>query len=168
MFRKRRDNQFRRAMTLLEMVLAMSITAVIFTALLPQFRVILNSWATREGTAESLQNARVLIDHLNRNLSKAAKVTAVSDSTTTSGYIEYEDADGDTYRYDVGGGNYVQFGEVGDVGDLAGPVSQFQFTCTDPCDLAAPITDGNSIRFVTLETTLTNPAAMSADRTFTA
>ena len=154
-------------MTLLEMILAISIVSVIFAALLPQFRVILNSWATREGAAESLQNARVLIDHFNRNLSTATKVTAVSDSTTTSGYIEYEDADGDTYRYDVSGGNYVQFGEVGDVDELAGPVSQFQFTCADACDLATPITDGNSIRFVTLVTTLTNPAAMSADRTFT-
>jgi len=170
MFTKRRDNLSRRAMTLLEMVLAMSITAVIFAALLPQFRVVLNSWATREGGAESLQNARVLIDHFNRNLSKAAKVTAVSDSTTTSGYIEYEDAAGDTFRYDVGGGNYVQFGEVNDVYDLAGPVSKLQFTCYDACDLdtaLSPITDANLIHFVEAEATLTNPTAMGQDKTFT-
>ena len=167
MFRKRRDNLSCRAMTLLEMILAMSIVAVIFAALLPQFRVVLNSWATREGTAESLQNARVLIDHINRNLSKATKITAVSDSTTTSGYIEYEDADGDTFRYDVGGTNYVRFGEVGDVDDLAGPVSQFQFTCYSLDDLDTPITNVDYIRCVEYQTTVVNSSALGQDKSFT-
>ena len=166
MFTQRRDNLSCRAMTLLEMILAISIVSVIFAALLPQFRVILNSWATREGTAESLQNARVLIDHINRNLSTAVRITAVSDSSETDGYIQFEDNDGDDLRYEIAGG-YVQFGEVGALSDLAGPVSQLQFTCYDACDLDTSITDVNSIRFVNVQTILTNSAALGQEKTLT-
>jgi len=166
MFTKRRHNLSRRGMTLLEMVLAISITAVVFAALLPQFRVILNSWATREGAAESMQNARVLIDHLNRNLSKAVRITDVSDSSETDGYIQFENNDGDDLRYEIAGGS-VQFGVVGDLYDLAGPVSQFQFSCYDAYDLDTPITDIYNIRFVKVQATLANPTAMGRDITFT-
>ena len=163
----KRHSLSRKAMTILEMVLAMSIVAIIFAAALPQFRAVFNTWDTREGNMETLQNARVLLDHVKQNLTKAARISDVSGPATTSGYIEYEDADENTYRYEVGGNNYVQFGQVGALYDLAGPVSQFQFSCYDACDLDTTITDVNSIRFVTLQTTLPNPAAMSQDKTFT-
>lgn len=156
-----------QGLTLLEMVIALAIITVIFAVIVPQFRMILSSWDSRAGAAETIQNGRILIDHLNRNLAKAVKITAVSDSSATNGYIEFEDNDENTLRYDVAS-NYVEFGVVGDLSDLAGPVSQLQFTCYDACDLDTPITDVNSIRFVKVETTLTNPAAPAQDKTFTA
>ena len=167
MRRIRKYSLFRRALTVLEMVLAMSIMMIVFAALLPQFRVVLNSWDTREANSEIIQNARVLLDHIEQNLSKATKITAVSDPATTTGFIEYENTDGVTYRYDVGANNYVEYGQVGDLYDLAGSVSQLQFSCYDACDLTTTITDVNSIRFVTLQTTLSNAATMGRDRTFT-
>jgi len=154
-------------LTLLEMVIALAIMVIIFAAIVPLFRAILNSWDSKAGAAETIQNGRVLIDHLNHNISKAVKVTAVSGSAVTNGYIEYEDNDGNTCRYDVAS-NYVEFGVVGDLSDLAGPVSQLQFTCYDACDLDTPITDVNSIRCVKVETTLTNSAALGQDKTFIA
>ncbi len=51
-----------KGLTLLEMVIAIAIMAVVFSALLPQFRNISNSWASKQGNAEVLQNGRVLVD----------------------------------------------------------------------------------------------------------
>ena len=159
--------RFSRALTLVEMVIAMAIMAIVFAAILPQFRAIQNSWDSKQGSAETLQNGRVLIDHLNRNLSKAVRITSVSASSETNGYIEFEDNDVNNVRYDVNSTTkYVQFGTVGDLSELAGPVSQLQFTCYDAYDLDTPITDVNSVRFVKVETTLTNSAALGQDETF--
>jgi hypothetical protein len=141
--------------------------AIIFSAVVPQFRVIQNSWDSKQASAETLQNGRVLIDHLNRNLCKAARVTAVSGPSETNGYIEFMDNEGETLRYDIAANNYVEFGEVGDLHELAGPVSQLLFTCYDGNDFDTAITDVNSIRFIKLQTTLTNPAGMGQDKTFT-
>ena len=146
----------------------MAIMAIVFAVLLPQFRAVLNSWSSKAAAAEVLQNGRVLIDHLNRNLAPATRITAVSDFTETVGFIEFEDNDGDTLRYDVDANNYAQFGSVGNLSELAGPVSRLQFTCYDACDLDTPITDVNDIRLVKVEVTLANPAAMGRDMTFTA
>jgi hypothetical protein len=62
----------------------MAIMAIIFAAVVPQIRVIQNSWDTNAGASETLQNGRVLTDHLNRNLSKAASITAVSGPAETT------------------------------------------------------------------------------------
>jgi len=155
------------ALTLVEMVIALAIMAVVFAAVLPQFRAIQNSWDSKAGAAEALQNGRVLMDHLYHNLSKAAQITAVSDSAETNGYIEFQDNAGATFRYDIGEDSYVEFGPMGSLSELAGPVSQLQFACFDACDLDTPITDGNGIRSVKFTTTLLNPSAQGRDRTFT-
>jgi prepilin-type N-terminal cleavage/methylation domain-containing protein len=158
-------------LTIVEMVIAMAIIAIVFAAILPQFRAIMGSWDSKAGSAETLQNGRVLIEHLNRNLSQAVRISAVSESSETSGYIEFENNDANTLRYDVDANSYVEFGIVGELYELAGPVSQFQFTCYDACDLDTPlpdVNDVNSIRFVKVQTTLTNPATLAQDKTFTA
>ena len=98
----------------------MAIMAIVFAAILPQFRAILNSWDSKQASAEILQNGRVLIDHLNHNLTEAARITAVSNFGETAGYLEFEDNDGNTLRYDVDANNYVEFGLVGDLYELAG------------------------------------------------
>ncbi len=154
------------ALTLLEMVIALAIMATVFAAILPLFRSIQNSWDSKQAAAETVQNGRILIDHLNRNLAKAVKITAVSDSATTIGYIQFEDNDGNNLEYDIAN-SYVRFGVVGDLSDLAGPVSQLQFTCYDANDFGTPITDVNHIRSVKVETMLTNSATMGQDKTFT-
>jgi len=154
-----RNNKTRlsAALTLLEMVIAMAIMAIIFAVIVLQFRVIQNSWDSQVGAAETLQNGRVLMDHLYRNLSKAVRITAVSGSAETNGYVEFQDNDANNIRYDVNSTtNYVQFGAVGDLSELAGPVSQLQFTCYDGNDLDTPITDVTAIRCVKVETTLSN------------
>ncbi len=165
----RRNRASRDGLTLMEMVIALTIMTIIFAAILPLFGQIRSGWDSKQAAAETLQNGRILIDHLTRNLAKAVKITAVSNSLETIGYIEFEDNDAETIRYDVNSTTYyVEFGPVGNLSDLAGPVSQFRFTCYDPCDLDSSITDVNSIRFVKAETTVTNSADTSQNKTLTA
>ena len=146
----------------MEMVIALVIMAVVFAAVLPQFRNIQNSWASRQGGSEALQNGRILIEHLNRNLERAVQIKAVSDPTKTNGYIEYEATDGTTYRYEVSSDEYVQFGPVGNLSELAGPVGRLNFICHDAYDLDTPVTDVSIIRAVRVATTLTNQAALGS------
>ncbi len=153
-------------MILLEIVLAIAIMAIILAVLVPQFRIIQNSWDTKVGASETLQNGRELIDHLNRNLSKATRITAVSGPSETNGYIEFIDNDANNVRYDIGVNNYVEFGLAGNLYDLVGPVSQLLFTCYDGIDFTTPTTDVNSIRFIKMQTTLTNPGTLEQDMTF--
>jgi len=164
---KNNKTSLRTGLTLLEMVIAVAIMTIIFTAILPLFASIRNSWDTKQANAELLQNGRVLIDHFYRNLSKAVKVNDVSDSSETDGYIQFEDNDGNNWRYERGTNNYVQFGAPGDLYDLAGPVSALQFTCYGPNDFNNPTTEVNSIRFITVQTTFTNSAVMGHNKTLT-
>ncbi|MHC4437139.1 MAG: type II secretion system protein [Planctomycetota bacterium] len=167
-YMKHRSNKIRfcPALTMLEMVIAIAIMTVVFAVLVPQLRALHNCWDSKVGNAETLQNGRVLKDHLQRNLSSAARITAVSGPADTNGYIEFQDNDSNNVRYDVNSTTgYVQFGPVGNPADLAGPVSQLQFTCYNAFDLDAPITDVNSIRCVKVETTLTNSAGLGRDMT---
>ena len=153
----------------MEMIIAMAMMGIIFAAIVPLFGQIRNSWDSKQAAAETLQNGRILIDHLNSNLSRAIRITAVSDSSQANGYIEFEDNDANDLRYDVNSTTgYVEFGSVGELYDLAGPASQLQFTCYDACDLDTPITDVNFIRFVKVEATLTNPTAPGQDKTLIA
>jgi competence protein ComGC len=163
--------RFYPGLTLLEMVIATAIMAILFAVLVPQLRAIQNSWDSKAGDAEILQNGRVLMDHLHRNLASAVQITAVSGLAETDGYIEFQDNDANAVRYDISSAtSYVEFGPVGSLADLAGPVTQFQFTCYDACDLDIPldpITDPSLIRLVKVQTTLTNSATMGGDLTLT-
>ena len=149
-------------MTLLELVLAMVMITIIFAAIFPEFAVISKNWDIKQGSSEALQNGRVLIDHISRNLSKAKRITAVSASTVTNGYIQFVDNNDVNDRYDIASSdNYVEYGPVGALSDLAGPVSSLQFTCYDVCDnLLSPVTDANAVRLIKINATFTNSASL--------
>jgi type II secretory pathway pseudopilin PulG len=151
----------------MELVIAMAMITIIFAVVLPQFALIRNSWDAKQRTSEALQNGRVLTDHISRNLSKAKSISAVSTSSVPNGYIQFVANDSNTYRYDIGTNNYVEYGRIGNLADLAGPVSLLRFTCYDVCDLDTPITDVNSIRTVKVDFTITNSASVGQNKTFT-
>ena len=170
MHKNRRMRHFARriglrlAVTMPEMLVAMAIMAMVFAVVLPQFYNIRSSWDSREAAAETLQNGRVLTEHLSDNLAKAVRIIAVSASAETDGYIEFEDNDARVLRYDIAN-NYVEYGVVGSLADLAGPVSTLQFTCYALDDLDTPITEPNDIRLVRVESALTNSAPLGQDKT---
>ncbi|MHC4158768.1 MAG: PilW family protein [Planctomycetota bacterium] len=158
--------RLRFAMTLVEILVAMAILVIVMAAIVPQIRAIRGSWDSKAKNVEAIQNGRVLIDHITSKLSQATQIAAVSDSNETNGYIEFLNNDGNTMRYEIDASNYVVYGPVGSLSELAGPVSQLAFTCYDACDLDTPIMDVNSIRNVKVRTTMTNTAGLGRDQTF--
>ena len=158
----------KHGLTLVEMVIALSLMTIVFASVVPLFGQMRDSWDFRQSAADTLQNGRVLIDHLQRNLAEAVKITAVSDSSETNGFIEFENDDAEIYRYDIDGSSgYVEFGQTGNLSELAGPVSMLKFTCFDACDLDTPISDVDSTRFVKIETVFINALDAGQDETFT-
>jgi len=153
------------------MVIALSIAVVIIAAMLPQLASINAGWESRQASSEALQNGRVLIDHINFNLIKAVEINDVSEASEIDGFIEFKDEDDVIYRYQVTSG-LVQFGQVGSLADLAGPVSKFQVTCYDDDDLDTPLTISDSgvdeIRFVKIAVTMTNSASIGQDKNLVA
>lgn len=165
--------RFRPALTMLEMIFAMAIMAIVFAVLVPQLKAIQNSWDTKAGKAEALQNGRILLDHLQRTLASAKKISAVSSLDETDGFIQFSDNESNTYRYDVVGTTtkYIKYGPIGQLADLAGPVSRFQVYCYDVNDMNAPLDPVSNpccVRFVKVEATLTNLASMGQDLDVTA
>jgi type II secretory pathway pseudopilin PulG len=161
--------RFYRAMTLLELVLSMVMITIIFAAILPEFSAISHNWDSKQGSAEALQNGRVLMDHISRNLSRAKRITSVSASTVTNGYIQFVDYNDFNDRYDVAASDkYVEYGVVGSLSDLAGPVNSFKFTCYDAnITLLSSVTDTNLIRLLKVDATIDNSASNGQDKAFT-
>ena len=165
---KRRNRQRvrrQRGLTVLELTIAVSLMTVVVAVMAPLLHGVRSSWATREAAAESLANGRAFVRHFHHQVSQASGVTAVSDPGTASGYLQFADGRGHEVRYEISAAGDIQFGPVGQLADLAGPVSAMRFTCYDGDDLSAPITDGNSIRFITVEATFLNAHAMAHDET---
>jgi hypothetical protein len=162
-------NKMRRtkAMTLLETVIALSIMAVVVAAVLPILAGIRNTWDARQSGTECVQNERILADHIYRHLAAATAITAVSPGSQAQGYIQFTSNDGNDCRYEVGTGNYVEYGLVGSLAALAGPVSQFRFTCYDANDFTTPTVDVNSIRLIKVQATFPKTTALGQDKSFT-
>ena len=117
--------------------------------------------------ADAVQNGRILMDHLYRHLSQAERIMSVSGSGESLGYIEFTDYAETTYRYDISDSNYVEYGELGSLVDIAGPVSQLQFRCYDGNDMASgPITDVNAVNLINIEVTITNSGERAQDKVF--
>jgi type II secretory pathway pseudopilin PulG len=157
-----------KGLTLVEMIIALSLMTIVFASVVPLFSQMSDSWDSKQAAAEILQNGRILMEHIQRNLSKAVRIISVSDSSETDGFIEFENNNSETFRYDISiSNNNVEFGQPGNLSELAGPVSSLRFTCYDACDLdtpMSPVTDTNSIRVIKIEATLTNQLSSQQDK----
>ncbi len=155
----------RKGVTLVELLVAFTLIVIIFAAIVPQFKVIRDSWAVAEAGAAIIQNGRVLSEHITRNISAAKRIVSVSPDSQTSGFITFQDNNDVTKRYMLSGG-YVAYGVVGSEEQLAGPVSRFQISCYKIYPTVGKTTDANEIRLVEVETDFTNSDALGTDKTF--
>jgi hypothetical protein len=163
-----------------ELTVATAIMATIFAATMPLFVGIRNSTETRWTNLETLQNARVLNEHLGRYLAQATRIAAVSASTDRAGYIECEMEDGVVYRCALGARGYVEFGPIGDwhesggfqrdgrhLSILAGPVEYLRFVCYDDCDFQRPLETPAGVRLVTWEAGLKSTGRLAPAKVVT-
>lgn len=154
------------ALTMMETVVSLVLIAIVFAAVIPQFGHIRNSWASRQGKLDTVQNGRTLTEFINRRLASAVKVLAVSDPSDTRGFIEYVAEDGKTFRFSLSADNYVQFGEPKNLSDLAGPVGELKFLCYALENLDQPVVDVDSIRFVKAVATFSSPSRDAASHEY--
>jgi prepilin-type N-terminal cleavage/methylation domain-containing protein len=170
-YKRKIRNARRCGMTLIEIIISLAIITIILVVTVPQFAMMRSSWASKASATDVLQNGRILMEHLERNLSKAIEITAVSSSSTTNGYIQFVADDGNSYRYDINpNNNYVEYGAPGHLSILAGPTTQLLFSCYDACNLDTPlnpITDPSLIRCVKANFTLYSTTTVSQSKTFT-
>jgi hypothetical protein len=160
----------RKGVTLVELVLATGLAAVMMAALAAAFRAVHEGWRIGDRRSEVLQNGRVAIAEMTRVLRQLRRGSSVSGPADTSGYIEFYDKDGALMRFgrNVGSG-YLEYGPPGGLSALAGPVSVLRFTCYDinGNQLSAPV-DANQVRSVAVDLTVTdaearaNPIAFSS------
>jgi hypothetical protein len=166
--------------TLVELTVATAIMATIFAAMMPLFVGIRHSTDTRWANLEILQNARVLNEHLSRYLAQARRIVAVSASTDSASYLEWEMEDGVVYRCTVGARGYVEFGPVGDRQEpgefqrdrgrlriLAGPVEYLRFACYDDLDFQRPLETPDRVRLVTWEARLRDSGHLAPGKVVT-
>jgi hypothetical protein len=154
-------------MTIVELMIATAIMALIVGTVVPLLAGVRNSAETERGRAEMVQSSRVLNEHLLRQLGQAARVVAVSTSSDADGFLEFERPDGTVCRYEIDEDGYVAFGPLGDLAALAGPVQSLQFVCYDANDFTEPNHTPEVIRLVTWKTTLQSPGTLTADMSFT-
>ena len=64
-----------KGLTLVEMIIALSLMAIIFASVVPLFGQMRDSWDSKQAAAETMQNGRILMEHIQRNLSKAVRIT---------------------------------------------------------------------------------------------
>jgi type II secretory pathway pseudopilin PulG len=147
-----------------ELTVAMAILAVVFAAVMPVFAAIRNHADAAGADSEMVQNARVLNEQLYRYLAQAKRITAVSGSTDVGGYIELQAGDGATRRFQRASSGYVEFGPLGSLSELAGPVTYLKFTCYDGNDPLVQTVVAEDVRLVTWEARLDSAGTLTGDK----
>ena len=148
---RRRACRPNAGMTLLETVISLAVFMILMAVLLPQFRILHKSWGLSEASAESVQNARVLYDHMHRRISTASKVTAIGESEGGFGFIEFKDSLGQIRRYEVCDDRCVYYGRPGEMFFLAGPVGKFKISGYAPDCPEEPPSNAAAMRLIRLE-----------------
>ena len=154
-----------RGTTVVELTVAMAILAIVFAAIMPVFATVRNHAEAAGANSEMVQNARVLNEQLHRHLAQARKIIAVSGSTESDGYIQFEASDGVLQQCQLGSSGYIEFGPSGDLCDLAGPVEHLTFVCYDGNDPAVQTAVPGHVRLVTWEARLKSAGTLTEDKT---
>ena len=143
---KRIHSMNESGITLIELMAALVIMALILISFPAAFRGGTHVWQASDRHAEVLQNALIGMEQITRELRQAKNVISVSASSDTTGYIEFKyaedtDYDGvdDVYKYQLYAaiGGYLQYAWSHDgtvvlansLDMIAGPVSSLTFTC---------------------------------------
>lgn len=154
-----------RGTTIVELTVATAILVTVFAAIMPVFAAVRNHAESAGANSEMVQNARVLNEQLYRHLAQARRITALSASTVTDGYIEFEAGDGAVRRCQVGANGYVVFGPPDNLCELAGPAKSLTFAGYDGNDPAMQTEVAAHVRLVTWEARLDSAGTLAGDKT---
>lgn len=114
--------------TIVELLIVVAVMALLTAALSPLFRTSYQAWRVGDRRAEVIQNARLGMDKISRELKQAKKITGVSADSVSQGYITFLDYDENAkaFRYD---GGYLAYDSGSGLSTLAGPIESLYFSC---------------------------------------
>lgn len=149
----------RKAFTLVELILASVMTAILVGALVGIVYNSYRNWKLSGGRSTLLQDGRAAMEQMTRIIRQAKSFTSVSLSTDQAGQITFTDANSITRQFRRNGAtNEIEYGLPGSLSALTGSVSSLVFTCYDANanSLADPVQVRN-IRGVGITATLADP-----------
>ena len=162
------NKRYYQGVTITELLIAMTIMAIVFSVLVPLFHHMELSWDSVKYRTQNIETASSLIEHLNRYLSRAAEITDVTPHTDPTGKIVFLRNDETEYCYDYDSVNTVGYGPDGDLKTLFDDISEMKFTCYGSRDLTTPINSTPSeIRNIEVYLKIKDKSAPAGWREFT-
>ena len=147
-----------KGVTLLEMILVVAIIGVIFIAIVPFFYTINQSWGVAERKSALLQNARIGLDKINRELKEAKSIVSVTTASDINGHLVYSDQSNNQkefLRYTDGTNYLLGYVENQVTYPLAGPLDSLIFTCYQ-ADAVTQTINNSEIRNIKIEMILSD------------
>lgn len=157
----------RRAMTLLEVIMATTLLATFATAVGLVLRSGHTAWSAHEEDATQLEAAHATARHIVRQVRQASAVVAISSASSGSGSLSLQMASGQTYVWSRNATtNEVYFG-VGSASDLlAAGISGLTFTAYQ-ADGTTPTAVPAQIRSIVCRVSVDLPHQVNASRSVT-
>jgi len=149
-----------RGLSLLEMLLVVGISSVLIAGVTTHLRTLGVTAGTAHQRREALQNSRVAIDRLARQVRNAQSVTAISPAGDTQGAISLLGFNGDTHTFALTGTDLCYGTSTPDT-LLATGIQSLAFTGHDP-DGTVPPAEPDRIDSVAIDLTAALPGAAAA------
>jgi len=157
----------KKGVTLTELMIVVALIGILFVAVQPYFFTLRTTWHQADGRSDILQNGRIGLDKMVKELRQATGLTSVTVSTEAAGQIVFIDKDDNQVgfkRYNDGVNNMLGFvqGEV--TSPLAGPIDSLKFTCYE-VDGVTVTTDVADIRSMDIELVVADPRGEISSQT---
>ena len=121
-----------RAFTLVELILTVGMVAVIGAATVGLVYSSYEDWELTSTRSEVMQDGRAAVVRIIRELRQTKQVRSVSGPGDNTGYVTFEDADGQIKEFRLNTGtNELEYGPEGDLRGMIGSVTKLVFTCYD-------------------------------------
>lgn len=141
-------NMSKRGFTLIEVLFVVAIVSVLLAAITPYLRAFHVSWESADKRNEVLQNARVGMDKMLRELRQAGEFTAISGRS-----VSFDDVDGNAITYTETGDNLTRNGDI-----LAGVIAGVNDLGFDFYDITGKKTSkSEDVKAVEVSMTISDP-----------
>lgn len=147
----------RCGVTLLEVMLAVSLSAVMMTSSFVVLRSSVTAWRSHEADLDRSTQATALLRHFTRAARQARGVAAISAASDTSGSITLMTAAGSTLAWDHSGTSVTLSVDAGAAQSAADDIRELSFEGYE-ADAVTPTTATDDIQLVRVVATTDQPA----------
>lgn len=147
----------RRAVTLLELMAALAITATLMASISVVMHTGLTAWQAHEADLEIAANANAVLRHLVQTARQATNVGSISGAGNTTGTMTVTLADGSEVRWALTGTQVTHQVDAGATTPVADDIAGLEFIGYE-ADPATTTTTGGDVRSVRCAVTTNQPA----------